>query len=68
MAPAVCDLLTGRRVSGRRSIHCAGGKDRTGVACALIHSTLGVPRETIIEDYELTNRIVGAWLADFPGG
>lgn len=35
--------------------HCAGGKDRTGVGAALLLSILGVPRETIIEDYLLTN-------------
>lgn len=35
--------------------HCAGGKDRTGVGAALLLSILGVPRETIIHDYLLTN-------------
>jgi protein-tyrosine phosphatase len=37
-------------------IHCTAGKDRTGFACALILHTLGVPDETISEDYLLTNR------------
>ena len=37
-------------------IHCTAGKDRTGFACALILHTLGVPRETISEDYLLTNQ------------
>jgi protein-tyrosine phosphatase len=32
-------------------IHCTGGKDRTGMAVALIQSALGVPRETIFEGY-----------------
>ncbi len=35
--------------------HCASGKDRTGVAAALLLSALGVDRDTIIEDYMLTN-------------
>jgi protein-tyrosine phosphatase len=35
--------------------HCAAGKDRTGVAAALILSVLGVPREVIVEDYLLSN-------------
>ena len=35
--------------------HCAGGKDRTGVAAAVILSILGVDREQIVEDYMLTN-------------
>lgn len=35
--------------------HCAGGKDRTGVAAAVILSLLGVGRDQIIADYMLTN-------------
>ena len=35
--------------------HCAGGKDRTGVAAAVLLSILGVGREQIVEDYMLTN-------------
>jgi len=47
--------------------HCAAGKDRTGVAAALILSLLGVSDELIVEDYMLTqkqleNRIE-SWLA-----
>ncbi|GLR90504.1 tyrosine-protein phosphatase [Bradyrhizobium iriomotense] len=38
-------------------IHCTAGKDRTGFACALILHALGVPEETIAEDYLLTNRL-----------
>jgi len=34
--------------------NCSAGKDRTGVAAALILSALGVPAETILEDYLLT--------------
>jgi protein-tyrosine phosphatase len=36
--------------------HCTAGKDRTGVAAALILSVLGVPLEVIRQDYLLTNR------------
>lgn len=35
--------------------HCAAGKDRTGLAAAIILEALGVSRETILEDYALTN-------------
>jgi protein-tyrosine phosphatase len=35
--------------------HCAGGKDRTGVVSAVFLSALGVPNDTIIHDYILTN-------------
>lgn len=36
--------------------HCAGGRDRTGVGSAFILLSLGVPRETIIEDFLISNR------------
>jgi protein tyrosine/serine phosphatase len=36
-------------------IHCAAGKDRTGLLAALTHSLLGVPRDDLISDYLLTN-------------
>lgn len=38
------------------SFNCSAGKDRTGVAAALLLAALGVPRETVIEDYLLSNR------------
>ena len=38
------------------AFNCAAGKDRTGVAAALLLTALGVPRETVIQDYLLTNR------------
>jgi protein-tyrosine phosphatase len=37
-------------------IHCASGKDRTGVGAALILDVLGVTEETIVNDYMLTNK------------
>lgn len=36
-------------------IHCAIGKDRTGVAVILILSVAGVSKQEIAEDYTLTN-------------
>ncbi len=38
------------------AFNCTAGKDRTGIAAALVLTSLGVPRETVIEDYLLTNR------------
>ncbi|WP_395396180.1 tyrosine-protein phosphatase (plasmid) [Novosphingobium sp. BL-8A] len=35
--------------------HCTAGKDRTGWATAVILTLLGVPRQTVIEDYLLSN-------------
>ncbi|MGB7341875.1 MAG: tyrosine-protein phosphatase [Phototrophicaceae bacterium] len=36
-------------------IHCAAGKDRTGITIALLLALLGVPDETIIADYAFSN-------------
>ncbi|MEH3158345.1 MAG: tyrosine-protein phosphatase [Sphingomonas taxi] len=38
------------------AFHCTAGKDRTGIAAALLLSALGVPRATIVDDYLLSNR------------
>jgi protein-tyrosine phosphatase len=36
-------------------VHCTAGKDRTGFAAAVLLRTLGVPLETVYEDFLLTN-------------
>lgn len=36
-------------------IHCAAGKDRTGILAALTHHVLGVHHDDLMEDYLLTN-------------
>jgi protein-tyrosine phosphatase len=36
-------------------LHCTAGKDRTGVGSAIVLSLLGVPWETVREDYLLSN-------------
>ena len=35
-------------------VHCAAGKDRTGLAIAVALSAVGVPREQVVEDYART--------------
>jgi protein-tyrosine phosphatase len=35
--------------------HCTGGKDRTGLASVFLLDLLGVPAETLLDDFELTN-------------
>jgi len=40
---------------GPALIHCAAGKDRTGVLAALTHHIAGVADDDVIDDYLLTN-------------
>ncbi len=39
-------------------VHCTVGKDRTGFACAMILSSLGVSQQDVMRDYLLTNERV----------
>ncbi len=38
-------------------VNCSAGKDRAGTGAALMLSALGVPRETVVEDFVLTNEV-----------
>ncbi len=38
-------------------VHCSGGKDRTGVTCALIQWALGCDQQTIYDDYMLSKSL-----------
>jgi protein-tyrosine phosphatase len=52
-------------------VHCAAGKDRTGLISALLLSLAGVPPEAIADDYALTTEALRPreerWLAEGPG-
>jgi len=52
-------------------VHCAAGKDRTGLISALLLALVDVPAATIAEDYALTAECLRdrdeEWLADGPG-
>lgn len=41
-------------------VNCSAGKDRTGIAVALLLSVLGVSRRTITGDYAMTERLLAA--------
>lgn len=47
------EALAGTR--GASLVHCAAGKDRTGMVCALLQDHLGVARDDVVADYLLTN-------------
>jgi protein-tyrosine phosphatase len=55
LTPHYTDLFA-RLAAGEAPLafNCSAGKDRTGMASALILSVLGVARETIVADYALT--------------
>lgn len=46
-------LLRGK---GAVTYHCSAGQDRTGVASALVLTALGVPRDVILADYQLSTQ------------
>jgi protein-tyrosine phosphatase len=49
-------LLTGIADSkGPVLFHCTAGKDRTGWAAAVLLTLLGVPQDTVMQDYLLSN-------------
>jgi protein tyrosine/serine phosphatase len=43
------------QTEGAVLVHCAAGKDRTGVICALTHHLAGVHEDDIVADYLATN-------------
>ena len=51
-----------RRLADPKSLpllfHCTGGKDRAGTFAALLLLALGVPEETVIYDYGLSNTFI----------
>lgn len=54
-APELVELVGEvSREPGTTLIHCAAGKDRTGIAIALLLRLVGVSRDDILHDYGLT--------------
>ena len=54
-------LSTGE--AGASVVHCAAGKDRTGVVVALALAVAGVPHEEIVTDYAMTADVIDALVA-----
>jgi len=52
-----------RAGDGAAVVHCAAGKDRTGVVCALTLAVAGVPHEEIVADYAMTADVIEALVA-----
>jgi len=64
-APDIVRVLTilADPATGPAAIHCAGGRDRTGVVVAVLLAFLGVPENEIALDYHLSERFTQRWLA-----
>ena len=58
----VAALRVMTRTDGSALVHCAAGKDRTGVVCALALEVAGVTREAIVADYAQTGERLEAIL------
>ena len=59
VATAVRQVAHGQ---GASIVHCAAGKDRTGMVVAIVLEAVGVPRADVVADYEATNeRIEGVY-------
>ena len=52
---ALIDLLLAEDENGVVMYHCSSGKDRTGGFTMVLLTLLGVPKETILADFGLTN-------------
>lgn len=50
----VAALRVMTRTDGSALVHCAAGKDRTGVVCAIALDVAGVTREAVVADYAQT--------------
>lgn len=51
---AVIKAVAASLDEGAVLVHCHGGKDRTGIIVAFLLSLAGVPRDTVVEDYAVS--------------
>ncbi|MHC3426568.1 MULTISPECIES: tyrosine-protein phosphatase [unclassified Streptomyces] len=59
----VIDVLA--HAEGPAVLHCASGKDRTGIVAALVLTLLGVDRDTVAADFALTEHATAGLRADW---
>jgi protein-tyrosine phosphatase len=64
-AGAVVDAVRALATAGPGAsvVHCAAGKDRTGVVCALALAVAGVGHDDIVADYAMTADVIDALVA-----
>ncbi|WP_024345648.1 tyrosine-protein phosphatase [Lacrimispora indolis] len=52
---------------GPALFHCAAGKDRTGILSMLLLGAVGVSKEDIIADYEMSHHYISSFTSDISG-
>jgi protein-tyrosine phosphatase len=65
----VLDIIATHLEAGAVLVHCAYGKDRTGIIVALIQAAIGMPAEVIASDYgrsDQPSRSRYRWVMDEP--
>lgn len=68
-APRIASVLRViANADGAALVHCAAGKDRTGTITALALSTVGVPRDQVLADYDATNERLHRIIARLQSG
>ena len=55
------------QAEGPALFHCAAGKDRTGILAMLLLGAVGVSKEDIIADYEMSHNYIRAFTTDISG-
>ncbi len=55
------------QAEGPALFHCAAGKDRTGILAMLLLGAVGVGREDIIADYEMSHHYIRSFTEDISG-
>ena len=60
-------LRDAAHADGATIVHCAAGKDRTGVVCALALAVAGATRAAIVDDYVATGERIGPIMARLKG-
>lgn len=60
LATLVDEVASTASTGGASLVHCAAGKDRTGISVALLLRLLGVHRDDVVADYLLTQHATAA--------
>ena len=63
---ALFEAMAMASARGAVLVHCAGGRDRTGMVVAMLLSLVGVETAAIVDAYSVAFRAVNAFIAEHP--